>query len=104
MNQSAPTDSDLSLDLSARAVQNPAMTEDAAICLTRIDPACNMARFYRLEILSDLFGGVTLVRNWGRIGGTGREQREWFAAPDQAESARRAWIDRKIRRGYAATG
>ncbi len=77
------------------------MTDHAPICLTRIDPARNMARFYRLEISADLFGGVTLVRNWGRIGGAGCERREWFAVRDHAESAKQVWISRKTRRGYA---
>lgn len=76
------------------------MFEPAAICLTRRDHALNMARFYRLEIVADLFGGVTLIRNWGRMGAAGRERREWFAAADLAESARQVWITRKTRKGY----
>lgn len=80
------------------------MTDPAPICLTRIDRARNMARFYRLDIAPDLFGGVTLIRNWGRIGGAGREQREWFAVRDQAESVRQVWITRKTRKGYVGGG
>lgn len=36
----------------------------------RIDPDQNMARFYRVEILFDLFGDIIVERRWGRIGGT----------------------------------
>jgi predicted DNA-binding WGR domain protein len=39
--------------------------------LRRIEPARNMYRFYRLDIQLDLFGGVRLLRQWGRIGGRG---------------------------------
>ena len=37
--------------------------------LRRVDPARNMRRFYRLDVQPDLFGGVLLVKEWGRIGG-----------------------------------
>lgn len=70
------------------------------LCLTRRDPGRNMARFYRLEIAVDLFGGVTFSRGWGRIGGRGREMRRWFATPEAAEAEMLRWIERKKRRGY----
>lgn len=78
------------------------MTDPDFICLTRLDPDRNMRRFYRLVIAPDLFGGVTLIRNWGRIGAAGVERREWFATRGQAESQRQVWLTRKTRRGYAA--
>jgi predicted DNA-binding WGR domain protein len=37
-----------------------------ALELRRIDPARNMRRFYRLDMQPDLFGGVLLLRQWGR--------------------------------------
>ena len=43
-----------------------------AVILHRIDPAQNMARFYALDVQPDLFGGILLVKAWGRIGGHGR--------------------------------
>lgn len=70
------------------------------LCLTRRDPARNMARFYRLEIAPDLFGGVVLLRSWGRIGSTGQERREWFADPARARREFAVWLRRKRRRGY----
>lgn len=40
----------------------------APLHLRRINPALNMRRFYTLSIQPTLFGGASLVRNWGRIG------------------------------------
>ena len=71
------------------------------LCLIRRNPARNMARFYRLEIAADLFGGVTLTRNWGRIGTSGQQRRQWFARIDEAVAECTLWADRKQRRGYA---
>jgi predicted DNA-binding WGR domain protein len=45
-----------------------------AVRLSRIDPARNMSRFYRLDIQPDLFGGVSLIKEWGRIGRAGQMQ------------------------------
>jgi len=42
--------------------------------LRRIDPARNMSRFYRLDVQPDLFGGVLLMKEWGRIGAQGRRR------------------------------
>jgi predicted DNA-binding WGR domain protein len=39
--------------------------------LHRIDDAKNMRRFYRLDTQPDLFGGVFLMKEWGRIGSRG---------------------------------
>lgn len=38
------------------------------LLLTRIRPADNERRYYRLEIVTDLFGKVGVARTWGRIG------------------------------------
>lgn len=59
-----------------------------------------MARFYRLELHPDLFGGRVLVRHWGRIGTRGNERRIWFGDDTAALAARDKWRDRKVRRGY----
>ena len=42
-----------------------------AIMLTRIDNRRNVARFYKLDIQPTLFGGWSLVKEWGRIGRAG---------------------------------
>ena len=43
----------------------------SAVILRRIDAAQNMARFYLLDVQPDLFGGWSLIREWGRIGRAG---------------------------------
>jgi predicted DNA-binding WGR domain protein len=43
-----------------------------AVHLRRLDPARNMQRFYRLDVRPDLFGGILLMKEWGRIGARGR--------------------------------
>lgn len=40
--------------------------------MRRIDTARNMRRFYLLSVQRDLFGGASLVREWGRIGFRGQ--------------------------------
>jgi predicted DNA-binding WGR domain protein len=69
--------------------------------LRRVDPARNMRRFYRLDIQPDLFGGVLLVKEWGRIGAHGRVVSERFDDEVLAADALRGHAERKRRRGYA---
>jgi predicted DNA-binding WGR domain protein len=38
------------------------------IVLHRIEPQRNMRRFYALSLQPDLFGTVSVVKEWGRIG------------------------------------
>jgi predicted DNA-binding WGR domain protein len=47
----------------------------SALELYRIDLERNMRRFYRLGIDPDLFGGVLLMKEWGRIGARARHSR-----------------------------
>ena len=49
--------------------------------LRRVDPSRNMRRFYCLDLQPDLFGGVLLMKIWGRI--------DRRARPDQRRSALR---------------
>jgi predicted DNA-binding WGR domain protein len=58
----------------------------AAVQVRRIDPACNMHRFYRPDVQPDLFGGVLLVKKWGRIGA-----HEFAKRARRAPRWRRAW-------------
>jgi predicted DNA-binding WGR domain protein len=71
-----------------------------ALHLRRIDPARNMRRFYRLDIEPDLFGGVLLVKEWGRIGARGRMVAESYDSADLAAAAMQRHADSKRRRGY----
>lgn len=68
--------------------------------LCRIDPEQNMHRFYRLCLQPDLFGGYTLVREWGRIGSGGRVHQDRFDSEGQAVSALMTLSETKARRGY----
>lgn len=68
--------------------------------LRRIDPAQNMRRFYLLSIQQTLFGGASLVRNWGRIGTHGQAMLETFDDPELAESAFGKLQQAKRRKGY----
>jgi predicted DNA-binding WGR domain protein len=70
------------------------------LVLHRIDPEQRIRRFYSLMIERDLFGGVVLVRNWGRIGTNGQELVEAFASEIEAGQALEALARTKRRRGY----
>ena len=77
------------------------ISEPDSVLLDRHDPDRNMARYYRLDIVPDLFGGVVLVRNWGRIGHRGQERQHWFQDRAAALKEQAAWARRKQRRGYS---
>jgi predicted DNA-binding WGR domain protein len=68
--------------------------------LHRIDDARNMARFYSLTIQPTLFGGASLIRNWGRIGTKGQIKIETFDEPQEVDCAFIRLERAKRRRGY----
>jgi len=68
--------------------------------LVKLSPAKRQARFYRLEIWPDLFGGFSLAREYGRIGQPGRLQLDPFPEIDTARKAFARIVSRKQRRGY----
>lgn len=70
------------------------------VVLDRIDPACNMRRFYTLSIAPSLFGDTTLVREWGRIGKPGRRRVEIYEDGARAVKAMEAVLKRRQKRGY----
>lgn len=72
--------------------------------LHRIDPDLNMARFYRVELMPDLFGQVIVERRWGRIGGRGQYRLASYSSTSSAEAAASALVHAKERRGYSAAG
>ncbi len=68
--------------------------------LHRVDLDLNMARFYRVEVLPDLFGEVILERRWGRIGGRGQFRAASYPSILLAEAVASRLIGAKERRGY----
>lgn len=72
--------------------------------LHRIDPELNMARFYRVELMHDLFGQVIVERRWGRIGSQGQHRSASFPSTSSAEAEASALVRAKERRGYGAAG
>lgn len=59
-----------------------------------------MARFYALSIEPTLFGEVSLIRNWGRIGARGQIRCETFEQPEAATAAFEHLQILKLRKGY----
>ena len=70
------------------------------LSLRRIDPSCNMRRFYRMTVQRDLFGRACLVREWGRIGCRGQTLVEQHEDEAQAVTSLINLAIRKRRRGY----
>ena len=68
--------------------------------LFRVDPDLNMARFYRVEVLPDLFGEIIVERCWGRIGCAGQCKAASYPSSSLAEAAASRLISAKERRGY----
>jgi predicted DNA-binding WGR domain protein len=69
--------------------------------LRRVDPSRNMARYYALSLQPTLFGEMSLVRQWGRIGTRGRQKVEFFTGDDEAALALSKLAVQKKKRGYA---
>jgi predicted DNA-binding WGR domain protein len=70
--------------------------------LERRDPSRNMARAYAAHVEPTLFGEWALIRQWGRIGASGRRREEWFNTCEEATNACAQIILRKRRRGYVS--
>ncbi|KAA3452248.1 WGR domain-containing protein [Mesorhizobium sp. SARCC-RB16n] len=75
-------------------------TDAATTRLHRIDPACNMARYYSLSTTPSLFGDICVVREWGRIGRPGRIRIDLYGEAEEAHAARLVIEHVKRRRGY----
>lgn len=71
--------------------------------IERIEPEKNMARFYALAIQPTLFGDVSLVRSWGRIGARGQRIVHIFADEKHAVDLLLGILREKRRRGYRPT-
>ncbi|MDR7030890.1 putative DNA-binding WGR domain protein [Rhizobium rosettiformans] len=102
MNQSRGIDSWKSLDAASKRSENPGMQneETGPVHLHRIDAAQNMHRFYTLAIQPTLFGGASVIRNWGRIGSNGQTMMETFDSQEDADTALSRLERTKRKRGY----
>jgi predicted DNA-binding WGR domain protein len=76
--------------------------EPEPLHLRRIDAARNMRRFYALSTQPTLFGEISLIRNWGRIGTSGKTMVQTFDSRAEAIEAFARLERVKRRRGYAA--
>jgi predicted DNA-binding WGR domain protein len=68
--------------------------------LEKRQPANNVARFYRMSVMPNLFGEWTLYREWGRIGQGGQVRMDWFSDEGQAVAALVTLEAAKRLRGY----
>lgn len=66
----------------------------------RIEPEKNMARFYALAVQPTLFGEVSLVRRWGRIGTHGQQKVHVFNEEKHAVGLFLQLLREKRKRGY----
>lgn len=71
--------------------------------LHRIEVKANMARFYTVDVVPNLFGEISVMRNWGRIGTYGRASVQTCASTEEAERAASLTLRQKMRRAYLPT-
>src|SRR5450759_3911736 len=69
--------------------------------LVNVDPDKNRYRFYTLTWQPSLFGGLALVRSWGRIGMSGRSRAIFFADQESAQKTVEEILKRRLGHGYA---
>jgi predicted DNA-binding WGR domain protein len=84
----------------SRHIVQPAAT--GPLDLTRVEPAADRFRFYRLMLQPDLFGGCTLVREWGRCGQPGTVRVRTLATDVEAARLLAGELAQRRRRGYRA--
>lgn len=70
------------------------------IKLRRIDPAKNMRRFFLMTVQRDLFGGATLIKEWGRIGAAGKVVQDHHPDEGKAVDALAELAQQKFKSGY----
>ena len=75
-------------------------TKPNHIYLKAIDPIVNKSRFYKMLILPDLWGGVSLVREYGRIGQPGALLLNWHSNNSGAVQQMNSLAQKKRNRGY----
>jgi predicted DNA-binding WGR domain protein len=68
--------------------------------LRRVDPAKSMRRFYLMTVQRDLFGGASLIREWGRVGSPGKVRVDHHPDEGHAVNALADLMGAKRKRGY----
>ena len=68
--------------------------------LIRVGFASQQDRFYRTVVWADLFGGVSLVREFGQMGRPGQMRLDAHGDQDSARKRMARLIREKQRRGY----
>lgn len=68
--------------------------------LTKHNPDANQFRFYKLSISPTLFGGWSLVREWGRIGAAGTVKIDFFNTEEEAIQKQSQLYRQKQKKGY----
>ena len=68
--------------------------------LVRSDRLANMHRYYAMQLQPDLFGGCSLIREWGRIGSGGQLRCQNYRKEGEATNAMIASSRPKQRKGY----
>ena len=68
--------------------------------LTRTDPTRNIDRFSVVQVVPNLFGDWTELREWGRRGSPGTMRLDSYQLRDEAETVERRTIKRRLQHGY----
>ena len=68
--------------------------------LTCIDHELNRFRFYSMSVQYGLFGGFSLIRQWGRIGTKGRSLTQKFDTMEEVEDQVDKILKVRKRHGY----
>jgi len=71
------------------------------VYLRKVDATRNMARFYHVDLAPNLFGEISVVRSWGRIGTQGKMMIETCSSAQAAQVNAARLVRAKLRRGYA---
>ena len=71
-----------------------------SVYLKNIDQCRNESRFYSLFVVPDLWGGVSLVREFGNIGQPGTLRLDWHQNILEARKEMNLIKQQQISRGY----
>ena len=91
------------MDHRARKSQ-PMIIQRYRLYVERKNASRNMARFYAMSIEPNLFGDISLIRRWGRIGTHGQQMEHSFSREEEAVALFLDLLKRKRQRGYRPRG